>query len=94
MTGWRQQVIEKLDMKKVENGGLNEKGRKSYEREPHSDLKAPSKEEKRREMKGMRIAAKLLMIVYQNPYEHGTARRLKSGNESSWVVSTKIIHKE
>ena len=115
MTGWRQQVAEKLNMKTADmgevvddfyksdapqfkgkskkkrqqmaiaaklqaneeyvdeaawtkkagqnkNGGLNEKGRKSYEREnPGSDLKAPSKEvgNKRRasfcaRMKGMR----------------------------------------
>ena len=47
---------------KSESGGLNEKGRKSYEREnPGSDLKAPSKEKgnKRRasfcaRMKGMK----------------------------------------
>lgn len=65
MTGWRQQVAEAAWTKKEgqnKNGGLNEKGRKSYEREnPGSDLKAPSKEKgnKRRasfcaRMKGMR----------------------------------------
>ena len=65
MTGWRQQVAEAAWTKKAgknEAGGLNEKGRKSYEREnPGSDLKAPSKEvgNKRRasfcaRMKGMR----------------------------------------
>ena len=47
MTGWRQQVAEAAWTKKAgksEAGGLNEKGRKSYEREnPGSDLKAPSK---------------------------------------------------
>ena len=35
---------EKGRMQKRKSGGLNEKGRKSYEREnPGSDLKAPSK---------------------------------------------------
>lgn len=47
MTGWRQEVAEAAWTKKAgksEAGGLNEKGRKSYEREnPGSDLKAPSK---------------------------------------------------
>lgn len=65
MTGWRQQVAEAAWTKKAgknKEGGLNEKGRKSYEREnPGSDLKAPSKKvgNKRRDsfcarMKGMR----------------------------------------
>ena len=69
-----------------ENGGLNEKGRKSYEREnPGSDLKAPSKKvgNKRRDsfcarMKGMRKRQKqrtiLVMIVYPSPSEHGIAK--------------------
>ena len=37
--------MDKKAGKNKESGGLNEKGRKSYEREnPGSDLKAPSKE--------------------------------------------------
>ena len=48
MTGWKQQMDEAAWTKKEgknKNGGLNEKGRKSYEREnPGSDLKAPQPE--------------------------------------------------
>ena len=65
VTGWKQQMDEAAWTKKAgksEAGGLNEKGRKSYEREnPGSDLKAHSKKvgNKRRasfcaRMKGMR----------------------------------------
>ena len=48
ITGWKQQMDEAAWTKKEgknKNGGLNEKGRKSYEREnPGSDLKAPQPE--------------------------------------------------
>ena len=64
MTGWRQQMVEAAWTKKAgknKEGGLNEKGRKSYEKEnPGSDLKRPQPEGgKRKEsfcarMSGMR----------------------------------------
>jgi len=64
MTGWKQQMDEAAWTKKEgknKNGGLNEKGRKSYEKEnPGSDLKAPQpeggdrKDSFCRRMKGMR----------------------------------------
>lgn len=64
MTGWRQQMTEAAWTKKAgknKEGGLNEKGRKSYEKEnPGSDLKRPQPEGgKRKEsfcarMSGMR----------------------------------------
>ncbi len=64
MTGWRQQMAESAWTKKAgknKEGGLNEKGRKSYEKEnPGSDLKRPQPEGgKRKEsfcarMSGMR----------------------------------------
>lgn len=64
MTGWKQQVAEAAWTKKAgknKEGGLNEKGRKSYEKEnPGSDLKRPQPEGgKRKEsfcarMSGMR----------------------------------------
>ena len=48
MTGWKQQMDEAARTRKEgknKAGGLNEKGRKSYEREnPGSDLKAPQPE--------------------------------------------------
>jgi len=48
MTGWRQQMTEDAWTKKEgknKEGGLNEKGRKSYEKEnPGSDLKRPQPE--------------------------------------------------
>ena len=64
MTGWKQQMDEAAWTRKEgknKAGGLNEKGRKSYEREnPGSDLKAPQpeggdrKDSFCRRMKGMR----------------------------------------
>tara|TARA_R110001606_G_scaffold114112_1_gene241473 strand:- start:376 stop:675 length:300 start_codon:yes stop_codon:yes gene_type:complete len=64
MTGWKQQVAEAAWTKKAgknKEGGLNEKGRKSYEKEnPGSDLKRPQPEGGKRKksfcarMSGMR----------------------------------------
>ena len=75
---------------KNKSGGLNEKGRKSYEREnPGSDLKAPSKKvgNPRRKsfcarMKGMKKkltsskTATILILESINLYEHGTVDKL------------------